>query len=126
TTRASSTCASRRSDRSSARPSARSSWRAVSPRATDTPARPGIMDAAMATTRPAPALRRDTRHRVLGGVCAGLGRHMGVDPLIVRVAFIAAAVAGGIGIALYALAWVLVPAGDAPDAVAPRRTSRGT
>src|SRR3954462_7524221 len=82
------------------------------------------MEAAMAT-RPAPALRRDTRHRVLGGVCAGLGRHMGVDPLIVRVAFVAAAVAGGIGIALYAVAWVLMPAGDAP-ATARRRTHRGT
>jgi signal transduction histidine kinase len=84
------------------------------------------MDAAMATTHPAPALRRDTRHRVLGGVCAGLGRHMGVDPLIVRVAFVAAAVAGGIGIALYAVAWVLVPAGDAPEAAARRRPSRAT
>jgi signal transduction histidine kinase len=83
------------------------------------------MEAAMATTSPAPALRRDTRHRVLGGVCAGLGRHMGVDPLIVRVAFVAAAVAGGIGIALYAVAWVLVPAGDAP-ATTRRRTRRGT
>jgi signal transduction histidine kinase len=82
------------------------------------------MSAAMAT-RPAPVLRRDTRHRVLGGVCAGLGRHLGVDPLIVRVAFVAAAVAGGIGIALYGLAWVLVPAGDAPTATR-RRTSRGT
>jgi signal transduction histidine kinase len=84
------------------------------------------MDAVMATTRPAPALRRDTRHRVLGGVCAGLGRHMGVDPLIVRVAFVAAAVAGGIGIAVYAVAWVLVPAGEAPAAAARRRPSRGT
>jgi signal transduction histidine kinase len=84
------------------------------------------MDATMAATRPAPALRRDTRHRVLGGVCSGLGRHMGVDPLIVRVAFIAAAVAGGIGIALYVAAWVLVPAGDATDTVARRRPSRAT
>jgi signal transduction histidine kinase len=84
------------------------------------------MDAVMATTRPAPALRRDTRHRVLGGVCAGLGRHMGIDPLIVRVAFVAAAVAGGIGIAVYAVAWVLVPAGEAPAAAVRRRPSRGT
>jgi signal transduction histidine kinase len=84
------------------------------------------MDVTMAATRPAPALRRDTRHRVFGGVCAGLGRHMGVDPLIVRVAFVAAALAGGIGVALYAVAWVLVPAGDAPEAAARRRTSRGT
>jgi signal transduction histidine kinase len=51
---------------------------------------------------------------------------MGVDPLIVRVAFVAAAVAGGIGIALYAVAWVLVPAGDAPETASRRRPSRAT
>jgi signal transduction histidine kinase len=83
------------------------------------------MEAAMAT-RPAPVLRRDTEHRVLGGVCSGLARHIGVDPLIVRVAFIAAATAGGVGIALYALAWVFIPAGDAAGRPGRLRTGRGT
>jgi signal transduction histidine kinase len=76
-------------------------------------------------TSPAPVLRRDTEHRVLGGVCAGLGRHLGVDPLIVRVAFVAAATAGGVGVALYLLAWAFVPAGDAPAAALRLRTGRG-
>jgi signal transduction histidine kinase len=76
-------------------------------------------------TGPAPVLRRDTEHRVLGGVCAGLGRHLGVDPLIVRVAFVAAATAGGVGVALYVLAWLFVPAGDAPAAAMRLRTGRG-
>jgi signal transduction histidine kinase len=83
------------------------------------------MGASMAT-RPVPVLRRDTEHRVLGGVCSGLGRHLGVDPLIVRVAFVAAATAGGVGFVLYALAWVFVPAGDAPAAALKLRTGRGT
>src|SRR3954471_13400749 len=83
------------------------------------------MDAAMAT-RPASVLRRDTEHRVLGGVCAGLARHFGVDPLIVRVAFVAAATAGGIGIAIYAIAWVFVPAGSAPGRTGRLHTGRGT
>jgi signal transduction histidine kinase len=77
-------------------------------------------------TRPAPALRRDTEHRLVAGVCAGLGRHLGVDPLIVRVAFVAAATTGGIGIALYLLAWVFIPAGDAPARPMRLRTGRGT
>ena len=64
--------------------------------------------------RPAPVLRRDTQHRMLGGVCAGLARHLGVDPIIVRVAFVAAATAGGVGVAVYLLAWVFLPAGEAP------------
>jgi phage shock protein PspC (stress-responsive transcriptional regulator) len=77
-------------------------------------------------TRPAPALRRDTEHRLVAGVCAGLGRHLGVDPLIVRVAFVAAATSGGIGVALYLLAWVFIPAGDAPARPMRLRTGRGT
>src|SRR3954465_1383597 len=83
------------------------------------------MDAAMAT-RPASVLRRDTEPRVLGGVCAGLARQFGVDPWIVRVAFVAAATAGGIGIAIYALAWAFVPAGSAPGRVGRLRTARST
>jgi len=88
------------------------------------------MEATMATspapTRPGPVLRRDVEHRILGGVCAGLARHIGIDPIIVRVAFVAAATAGGVGVAVYLLAWVFLPAGDAPAAPVWLRTSRGT
>jgi signal transduction histidine kinase len=81
---------------------------------------------AVTATRQAPVLRRDTNHRVIAGVCSGLARHLGVDPLIVRVAFVAAATAGGVGVAIYALAWVFVPAGDGPARVTRLRTGRGT
>jgi len=79
-----------------------------------------------APTRPGPVLRRDVEHRMLGGVCAGLARHIGIDPIIVRVAFVAAATAGGVGVVVYLLAWVFLPAGDAPAAPVWLRTSRGT
>jgi signal transduction histidine kinase/phage shock protein PspC (stress-responsive transcriptional regulator) len=72
---------------------------------------------------PARALRRDTELGVVGGVCAGIARELGVDPLVVRVAFVAAALAGGIGLAVYAFAWVLTPA--AGEAVPARRTRTG-
>jgi signal transduction histidine kinase/phage shock protein PspC (stress-responsive transcriptional regulator) len=62
-------------------------------------------------TQPAP-LRRDRAHGVVGGVCAGLGRRLGIDPLILRIGFVVAAGAGGLGVILYALAWALLPAGD--------------
>jgi len=42
----------------------------------------------------------------------------------VRVAFVVAAAAGGLGFAIYALAWLMVPAGDAPAAVRRLRTGR--
>jgi len=71
-------------------------------------------------------LRRDPSHRVIGGVCAGVGRHFGIDPLVVRIAFVAAATAGGIGIVLYGLAWVLMPAEHSDGAPAQRlRGGRG-
>jgi signal transduction histidine kinase/phage shock protein PspC (stress-responsive transcriptional regulator) len=62
-------------------------------------------------TQPAP-LRRDRAHGVVGGVCAGLGRRLGIDPMILRIGFVVAAGAGGLGVILYALAWALLPAGD--------------
>jgi len=60
-------------------------------------------------TQPAP-LRRDRSRGVLGGVCAGIGRRLGIDPLILRVGFVAAAAAGGTGVILYAICWALLPA----------------
>ena len=63
-------------------------------------------------TPPAPrrTLTRDPAHGYVAGVCAGLARDVGIDPLIVRVGFIAGALAGGFGIAIYVLAWALLPA----------------
>ena len=68
----------------------------------------------------APALARDLDKRVIAGVCAGLGRRMGVDPVILRVAFVVAAAAGGAGIVLYGLGWLLLPAERTGRAVASR------
>jgi signal transduction histidine kinase len=55
-------------------------------------------------------LRRNRADAVLGGVCAGLAPRFGVDPLVLRVGFVIAAVAAGIGIGLYIVCWVLLPA----------------
>jgi signal transduction histidine kinase/phage shock protein PspC (stress-responsive transcriptional regulator) len=60
-------------------------------------------------------LRRNRAGAVLGGVCAGLGPRLGIDPLVLRVGFVIASVAGGVGVGLYAICWVLLPA----DATAP-------
>ena len=53
-------------------------------------------------------LRRST-DRVIGGVCSGLGRYLGVDPVLLRIAFVLLALAGGGGIVLYIVAWILIP-----------------
>jgi signal transduction histidine kinase len=55
-------------------------------------------------------LRRDSDRALIGGVCSGIANRLGIDPLIVRLAFVAAAVAGGWGIVLYLLGWAFIPA----------------
>jgi signal transduction histidine kinase len=59
-------------------------------------------------------LRRDRSDGWLAGVCAGIARRYGIDAGLVRLVFVVATAAGGFGIALYALAWLVIPAGDSP------------
>lgn len=51
----------------------------------------------------------------IGGVCAGIGLRLGIDPLIVRGIVVVVAVLGGPAILLYAVAWLLLP--DAHDRI---------
>ena len=53
---------------------------------------------------------RDPVRGVAAGVCAGLGERLGVDPLLLRAAFIAAAAVSGVGVVAYGFAWLLMPA----------------
>src|SRR4051794_8511917 len=68
------------------------------------------MSAARHEASQPPPLRRDREGAVLGGVCAGLGQRLGLDPIVLRVVFIAASAAGGLGVVLYALLWAALPA----------------
>jgi phage shock protein PspC (stress-responsive transcriptional regulator)/branched-subunit amino acid transport protein AzlD len=54
-------------------------------------------------------LRRSRDDRMIGGVCGGLGRYTRVDPIIFRIVLAALAIFGGVGLLLYALAWLLMP-----------------
>jgi signal transduction histidine kinase len=71
----------------------------------------------------APPLRRPAEGRVLAGVCAGIAERLGADPLLVRVAFIAAATTG-LGFAAYALGWALMPSDASAAPVRRIRTGR--
>ncbi|GII90866.1 PspC domain-containing protein [Sinosporangium siamense] len=57
--------------------------------------------------RPQPLLRSN-QGRVFTGVCAGLGRHAGIDPVLFRVTFALLSVASGTGLMLYAAAFLLM------------------
>ena len=61
---------------------------------------------------------------MLVGVAGGLGERLGVDPVLVRVAFAVLAIAGGSGVVLYLLGWAL-SAEPAEESAAPRRPPSG-
>jgi phage shock protein C len=52
---------------------------------------------------------RSGTDRVLGGVCGGIAEYLGVDPVIIRILWIAATLAWGAGILLYIIAWIIIP-----------------
>jgi phage shock protein PspC (stress-responsive transcriptional regulator) len=46
---------------------------------------------------------------MVAGVAAGIARSLGVDPVVVRVAFAVLTLAGGAGLPLYLAGWLLIP-----------------
>lgn len=56
--------------------------------------------------------RRDRRHKMLAGVCAGLGRQCDMDPVIFRITLAVLSATGGIGLLFYGFAWLFVPYDD--------------
>lgn len=81
------------------------------------------------STPPAPApetysrLVRARKGRILAGVCSGIGRYTGVDPVVLRVGFALLVLANGQGILLYIAAALLMP-GDPFQASAVERVLR--
>jgi signal transduction histidine kinase len=67
-------------------------------------------------------LFRSADNRVLTGVAGGLGERLGVDPTFVRAGFLVLALAGGAGVPVYLLAYVLT----AEPATSPPRRRRRT
>ena len=66
-----------------------------------------------------------TSDKKIAGVAAGIAHYLGLDPTIVRIAFLVLAFAGGVGIILYLACWIAMPKGEispvdgAPRAVDP-------
>jgi phage shock protein PspC (stress-responsive transcriptional regulator) len=52
---------------------------------------------------------RDPDNRVIGGVCSGMGAYWDIDPVIVRILFIVLALAGGLGIMVYLILYIVIP-----------------
>jgi phage shock protein PspC (stress-responsive transcriptional regulator) len=63
-------------------------------------------------------LTRPKGDRWLGGVAAGLGAYFDLSPTIYRIAFVVLALAGGTGVLLYVVAWLVIPEEGAADSIA--------
>lgn len=50
-----------------------------------------------------------TDGRVIDGVCAGIAKYLGIEPLWIRIGWVALGLLGGIGIVAYAIAMVIFP-----------------
>jgi phage shock protein C len=56
-----------------------------------------------------PPLRRAYKGRMLAGVAAGIADYLGVDVMIVRIAFVVFTAIGGAGIPAYLACLLLIP-----------------
>lgn len=70
------------------------------------------------TTTQTRRLYRSQSQRMLGGVCGGLGEYLAIDPTLIRVLFVAAAILAGHGILLYLILLLLVPVEPSPSVTA--------
>ena len=73
---------------------------------------------------PRPRLRRSRSDRVALGVSGGIARHFDIDPVIPRLVFVALTVAGGSGLLLYLIAWLVIP-DETEDETAAMNALRG-
>lgn len=56
-----------------------------------------------------PGVVRATEGKWFAGVCTGIARWLGVDPLVVRAAFLFFTIFFGLGVGLYLVLWLLMP-----------------
>ena len=54
-------------------------------------------------------LMRSETDRMVAGVCGGLATYLGVDPVLVRLAFVILLLASGVGLAIYGILWLVMP-----------------
>jgi phage shock protein PspC (stress-responsive transcriptional regulator) len=61
------------------------------------------------TTPASRRLTRDTRNKVLGGVCAGIARRYGLSANALRLAFVLSCVLPGPQFIAYLVLWLVIP-----------------
>lgn len=60
-------------------------------------------------------LTRSETDSMIAGVCGGLAAYLGIDSVLVRLAFVVLLFASGIGFPIYFILWVIMPRADTAD-----------
>ena len=73
------------------------------------------------TSTPYKQLRRPLNDRMVAGVCSGVARYAGIDPVLVRIGFVVlGVVTWGVALIAYPVLMFLMPDDPAPAAPAPQ------
>ena len=54
-------------------------------------------------------LYRSRRDRMLGGVCGGIGDYFGIDPTLIRIAWVVGGLIVGAGLIAYIICAIIIP-----------------
>lgn len=57
-------------------------------------------------------LYRSDENKMLAGVCGGIAEYFGVDPTLIRLAWVVFSLLGGSGLLAYILAAIIIPCDD--------------
>ena len=66
-------------------------------------------------------LYRSNTNKVIGGVCGGLGEYFDIDPVLVRIIAVLAALANGVGLLAYIIGWIIIPKRQIDDPMQPEQ-----
>ncbi len=62
-------------------------------------------------------LTRSSNDIMFAGVASGLAEYLDMDPVIIRLIFVLLAVAGGHGLLIYFILWLLMPEDDVAEKI---------
>lgn len=62
-------------------------------------------------------LYRSNKDKIVGGVAAGLGNYLNIDPVIVRIIFVLLTIFNGAGLIVYIVMWIIIPSDNSQKPV---------
>lgn len=57
-------------------------------------------------------LTRSNTDQIIAGVCGGIATYLGIDSVLIRLAFLILLFASGIGLPIYFILWIIMPKTD--------------